>query len=251
MKTRKVALLLVIALVVALGVAAAPAAAYACGCWGGPTPTPSPTAPTSSWGSWCGGGYWNGSGTTWGGTGTWGIGFGGKWLLNHPDAFNAWLDLRTSQLDAIKAWYGQYSSAPFSAAAQTSLRTLWQQNWTDVKAWYQQYASGAAWVCPTAGCWGRAMWGTGFGGGWLLRHPGAFADWIDLRLSTVNDVKAWFAQYSADPFSTTAQMALQTLRTEQRAEVVKFFSDHGITLRAKWGCGGWMGLGGMWGGFGW
>ena len=57
--------------------------------------------------SWCGGGIWNGSGS-WGGTGMWGMGFDAHWLADHPDALEAWLQLRKDHLAALQAWYDTY-----------------------------------------------------------------------------------------------------------------------------------------------
>jgi hypothetical protein len=67
-------------------------------------------------------------------------------------------------------------------------------------------------------------------------------------------VSAWQHRYSADPGSTAAQTALRAMRTHQRAQVRSFYTHHGLsvtTARMRNGAGGWMGLGGMWGGFGW
>ena len=44
------------------------------------------------------------------------------------------------------------------------------------------------------------------------------------------------------------------MRAHHRAQVKTFYTKHHLsvtTARMRDGAGGWMGLGGMWGGFGW
>ena len=219
-------------------------------------------------GSWCGGGMWDGSGT-WGGTGTWGTSFGMKWLTNNPDALQAWLAVRTAHQQALQTWYDTYRADLKSAAAQQALHDLWTTFWSDMKAFYEQYAGGAVWTCPDEGMWGgwdmggmmgdhdwdaHHMWGTGYGAGWMANHPGAFGSWVTMRTRMVNHMNAWWQQYGDNPSSATAQTALTTLRAHHRAQVKSFYTHHHLTVtttRMRYGAGGWMGLGGMWGGWGW
>ena len=73
--------------------------------------------------NWCGGGFWNGSGTAWGGTGMWGTAFGAQWLRNHPDALNAWLKLRSDHMTELRAWFDQYKGNLTSPEASRRLQT--------------------------------------------------------------------------------------------------------------------------------
>ena len=44
------------------------------------------------------------------------------------------------------------------------------------------------------------------------------------------------------------------MRAHHRGQVKSFYRNHHLTVtssRMRDGAGGWMGLGGMWGGFGW
>jgi hypothetical protein len=222
-------------------------------------------------GTWCGGGIWNGTGA-WGGTGMWGTGFGATWAANHPQAFQAWLDLMAAHRAALKTWYDTYKADPTSAAAQQALHDLWQTFWNDMKAFYQQYGNGATWTCPALDMWGgwdmmgggmmggggswdsSRMWGTGYGAGWMMGHPKAFAAWLHLRAKQQAGVGAWWTANSSAPTSTAAQTALTTMRSHHRAQIRSFFKHHGLSAtktRMRFGAGGWMGLGGMWGGWGW
>ena len=260
MRKRRIGTLTLVLLVALLAVATLAGTASAqgngsYGCCGGGWPTTGGTGGgtgggTYGPGSWCGGGVWNGNGA-WGGTGAWGTSSGAAWLTGHPAAFGAYLDLRIKNIQAMKSWAQQYGRDLTSAAARQALQAIWQQNWTDMKAWYQQYGGGSGWTAPGSGCWGGGMWGSGYGSGWLTSHPAAFADYLDLRLGQVSDMKAWLAQYAGNLSGSAAQTAMQTMRSEHRAEIVKFFKDHGLTSGARWGYCGWMGLGGMWGGWGW
>ena len=236
-----------------------------------PTPTPSPSpSSTGLPGGWCGGGIWNGSGA-WGGTGMWGTGFGATWAENHPQAFQAWLDLMTAHRTAMKSWYDTYKADPTSATAQQALHDLWQTFWNDMKAFYEQYGNGVAWTCPGLGMWGgwdmmgggmmgggswdaSHMWGSGYGAAWMVGHPKAFGAWLHLHAIQQAGVAAWWKANAAAPTSTAAQTALGTMRSHHRAQVKAFFKHHGLkvtTTRMRYGAGGWMGLGGMWGGWGW
>jgi hypothetical protein len=218
-------------------------------------------------GSWCGGGIWDGSGS-WGGTGMWGMGFDARWLADHPDALEAWLQLRNDHLAALQAWYDTYKDDLTSTAAQETFHDLWQQYWNDMKAFYEQYGDGAAWTAPSDGMWNgwqmgggamggwdaRHMWGTGYGAGWLTKRPPAFANWLAMRSRHISDANAWWQEHRADPAGTAAQADLQTMRSQHRAQVKSFYTSHGLTVttaRMRAGTGGWMGLGGMWGGWGW
>jgi hypothetical protein len=208
--------------------------------------------------NWCGGGFWDGSGT-WGGTGMWGAAFGATWLRNNPAAFDAWLALRADHMTELRAWCGQYKGNLRSPEAQAALQTLWQDHWNDMKAFYQQYADGTSWVCPALGMWGGGMmggmggmmWGTGYGAGWLMRHPGAFSGWQTLRAKQLGQVQAWWTKYHAHPFSTAAKDALATMRSHHKTQDLTFLKKHNVSNNTAWSYRGWMGLGGTWGGWGW
>jgi hypothetical protein len=209
---------------------------------------------------WCGGGMWDGSGS-WGGTGMWGTGFGAQWLGNHPDAFDAWITLRTDHMTELRAWYDLYKGDLTSSLAQQALKALWQDHWDDMKAFYQQYADGTDWVCPALTMWGGmgggmmgggwTMWGTGYGTGWLLTHATAFDRWQTLRAKQMSQVSTWWTTYRAQPFSTAAQSALTAMRSRHRTQDLTYMSNHHITSGSAWSYRGWMGLGGTWGGWGW
>jgi hypothetical protein len=219
-------------------------------------------------GGWCGGGIWNGSGS-WGGTGMWGTGFGMRWLTSNPDALQAWLQLRADHLAALQTWYDTYKADLKSAAAQQALHDLWTTYWNDLKAFYEQYAGDATWTCPADGMWGgwdmggmmgghdwdaHHMWGTGHGAAWMANHPGAFGQWLTMRGKQTAGVRAWSQKYHGALKSSAAWTAMQTMRAHQRTQVRSFYRNHHLTIttsRMRFGAGGWMGLGGMWGGWGW
>ena len=222
----------------------------------------------SGTGSWCGGGIWNGAGA-WGGTGMWGTGTGAQWLAGNPAALPAWLQLRAAHQRAMRAWDDTYKADLTRPAAQQALQHLWATYWNDMKSFYEHYANGAVWTAPSSGMWGgwdmgdmmgdhdwdaHHMWGTGYGAAWMTSHPGAFSHWLTMRGKQTADVTAWHQRYGADPSSSTAQTALQTMRTHHRTQVKSFYQRHHLratSSRMRYGVGGWMGLGGMWGGFGW
>jgi hypothetical protein len=209
-------------------------------------------------GNWCGGGFWNGGGSTWGGSGMWGTGYGAQWLRSHPGAFDAWLRLRTDQMTEMRAWFQQYKGDLRSPAAQQALRSLWQDHWNDMKAFYQQYGGGAKWVCPALGMWGggmmgsgQMMWGTGYGSGWLLQHPAAFAGWQQMRARQISQVSAWWSHHRAQPFSAAAQKTLTAMRSHHKTQALAYMRGHHVSGSTAWSYRGWMGLGGTWGGWGW
>ncbi len=243
-----------------------------------------PIAGASSWGttnsagsmmgggtggnSWCGGGIWNGSGQ-WGGTGMWGTGFGAGWLAKNPVAFQAWLQLKADHIKAMQRWYDNYKPDLTTPVAQKALHDLWAAYWNDMKRLYEHYANGAVWTAPSSGIWGGwqmgsmmgggswnpdHMWGTGYGAAWMMNHPAGVGQWLTMRGQQTAAVTAWQQHYNANPGSSAAQTALQTMRAHQRAQVKTFYRRHHLsasTSRMRYGAGGWMGLGGMWGGFGW
>jgi hypothetical protein len=235
-----------------------------------PTPSPSSTTLPGGGGSWCGGGFWNGGGSgAWGGTGMWGMGSGMGWLASNPAALQAWLQLRAEHLKALQAWHDTYKGDLTSDAAQQALHDLWTTMWNDMKGLYQQYGNGATWTCPSDGVWGgwetggmmgshswdaRHMWGTGYGAAWMMSHPGGLSRWLRMRALQTTAVRAWQLRYRSDVSSSAAQTALRTLTMHNRTQVKSFYRHHGMTAtaaRMHYGAGGWMGLGGMWGGFGW
>ena len=138
-----------------------------------------------------------------------------------------------------------------------------------MKAFYEQYANGATWTCPSDGMWGgwdnggmmghhdwdaAHMRGTGHGASWMTGHPGAFGRWLTMRGKQAAAVTAWQHRYSSNLKSGAAQTALHALRAHQRTQVKSFYQHHHLKVtssRMRDGAGGWMGLGGMWGGFGW
>jgi hypothetical protein len=251
--------IVVTALAAPVASAAGPGAVGASGMMGGGTVTS---------GGWCGGGIWSGSGS-WGGTGMWGAGSGATWLTGHPEALQAWLRLRADHITTMQAWYDTYKADPTSAEAQQALNDIWTAFWNDMKAFYEQYGNGAAWTCPSAGMWSgwdmggmmgqhdwdaAHMWGTGYGAAWMTRHRDGFGQWLTMRARQTTAVGAWARTYRGALTTTAAQNALHTLRARHRAEVKAFYTHHGLTVttdRMRNGAGGWMGLGGMWGGFGW
>ena len=217
---------------------------------------------------WCGGGTWDGTGT-WGGTGMWGMGGGMSWLLDNPEALQAWLELRAAHVQALRDWYDTYGSDPTSAEAQQALHDLWTTWWNDMKEFYEKYADGAGWTVPDSGMWhgwqmgsmmGEQgwdpdhMWGTGYGAEWMMSHPDGLGEWLTMRSAQVAGTAAWVHAHAGALKSHAAQRSLRRLTARHRAQVKRFFSAHGLpTDRAgmRSGAGGWMGLGGMWGGFGW
>jgi hypothetical protein len=237
---------------------------------GTPTPTPSLGSTTSlgaSGGSWCGGGMWGGSGS-WGGTGMWGTGMGTGWLTGNPGALQAWLQLRSDHLAAMRSWYDTYKADLTSPAAQQALHDLWTTFWNDMKAFYEQYGNGATWTCPGAGMWGgwqtggmmgaswdpSHMWGAGYGASWMTGHPAAFGQWMTIRAKQTAAVAAWQQRYAGNLAGGAAQTAMQTLHVRQRMQIRSFYTHHHLSAtkaRMRYGAGGWMGLGGMWGGWGW
>ena len=239
--------------------------------------SPAATAPTPQGmmgggtgdGGWCGGGMWGGSGS-WGGTGMWGTGSGVGWLAKNPAALQAWLHLRSDHIKALQTWHDTYNADLTTRAAQQALHNLWSTFWNDMKSFYERYGGGATWTCPSDGMWrgwdmggmmgghkwdAHHMWGTGYGAAWMTSHPGAFGRWLTMRARQTAAMRAWQQRYGAHLGSTTAQTALRTMRTHHRAQVKSFYHHHHhlsvTSSRMRYGAGGWMGLGGMWGGFGW
>jgi hypothetical protein len=205
----------------------------------------------------------------WAGTGMWGMGSGMAWLTDNPAAPQAWLQLRTEHQQAMKAWYDAYKADLTSTEAQQALHDLWTAHWNDMRDFYEQYASGTDWTPPAMGMWGgwqmgdmmgggswnpRHMWGTGYGASWMTSHPTGFGQWLTMRGRQMNAMNAWWQQHGAAPGSPTAQAALKTLRAHQRTQVKHFFTQHHLSTTSammRAATGGWMGLGGMWGGWGW
>jgi hypothetical protein len=138
-----------------------------------------------------------------------------------------------------------------------------------MKAFYEQYGNGATWTCPSDGMWGgwemggmmgdhhwdaSHMWGTGYGAEWMTSHPGAFGQWLAMRGRQTADVTAWMQKNKGALRSTGATTALKHVMARHRAAVKSFFKHHGLPANGttmQLAAGGWMGLGGMWGGFGW
>jgi hypothetical protein len=227
----------------------------------------STTTGTSTTGGWLVG-MWNGTGM-WRGTGMWGTAHGMSWLAKNPAALKAWTQLRTSQQRAMQKWYETYKGNLTTSAAQQALHTLWMTFVNETKAFSQQYTKGATWVCPATGMWSgwgmsgmmggqswnaKDMWGAAYGASWLTSHPAAFGQWLAMRAKQVAGVNAWVRKYDGSLRSKAAQTALQHMNVQHRAQVKAFFTQHGLSAsssRMSYGAGGWMGLGGMWGGFGW
>jgi hypothetical protein len=268
MKPRLKAMLTALAVVVLAAAVLVPVAG-ASGMMPTPTPSPSSTGPGDHPGDgWCGGGMWNGDGH-WGGTGMWGTGSGMAWLTGTPDALAAWTQLRADHQQALQTWYDTYKADLTAPEAQQALHDLWSTFWTDMKSFYGTYANGATWTCPDEGMWGgwdmggmmgqhdwdaHHMWGTGYGASWMMSHSKGFGQWLAMRGKQTAAVNSWQHRYGTDPASSAAQTALHTMRTHHRAQVRSFYTHHGLsvtTARMRNGAGGWMGLGGMWGGFGW
>ena len=219
-------------------------------------------------GGWCGGGIWSGAGA-WGGTGMWGTGANAQWLTDNPVALQAWLQMRTAHQQAMQAWYDVYGADITTPEAQQALHDLWTTNWNDMRSFYEQYAGGAVWTAPANGMWGgwqmggmmggggwdaNHMWGTGYGTEWMMSHPAGFGRWLTMRAQQMTAANAWWQQNSSAPGSPAAQAALKTLSSHQRSQVRTFYRHNNLPANGTtmgYGAGGWMGLGGMWGGFGW
>ena len=153
--------------------------------------------------------------------------------------------------------------------AQQALHDLWVTFWNDMKSFYEEYGDGATWVCPASGMWGgwqtggmmgggswdpSHMWGMGYGASWMTSHPAGFGQWLGMRARQVTAMNDWWQQSGSAPSSPAAQAALKALSAHQRAQVKAFYRHNNLPTTAAWmryGAGGWMGLGGMWGGFGW
>lgn len=214
------------------------------------------------------GSMWNGSGT-WCGSGMWGTGSGMGWLTSHPDALESWLQLRSDHLAALRNWFDTYKADPSSPVAQQVLHDLWTTFWNDMQVFYQQYGNGAAWTCPSSGMWSgwemggmmgddswdaHHMWGTGYGAEWMTSHPDGFGQWLAMRGRQTADASAWSQKYRGALKSRAAHTALKHMSFQHHRQVKAFFTDHGLPVDSRhmrYGAGGWMGLGGMWGGFGW
>ena len=215
-----------------------------------------------------GGGASSGMGA-WAGTGMWGMGSGMAWLTDNPVALQAWLQLRAEHQQAMKAWYDTYRADLTTPQAQQALHDLWTAHWNDMQDFSEQYASGTDWTPPAMGMWGgwqmgdmmgggswnpRHMWGTGYGASWMTRHPAGFGQWLTMRGRQMNAMNARWQQNGAAPGSPAAHAALKTLRAHQRTQVKHFFTQHHLPTTSammRAATGGWMGLGGMWGGWGW
>jgi hypothetical protein len=215
-----------------------------------------------------GGGTSSGMGA-WAGTGMWGSGSGMAWLTDNPAALQAWLQMRTEHQQATQTWYDAYRADLTSTWAQQALHDLWTARWNDMQDFYERYASGTDWTPPAMGMWGgwqmgdmmgggpwnpRHMWGTGYGASWMTSHPTGMGQWLTIRGRQVGAMNAWSRQHSTALGSPTAQAALKTLGAHQRTQVKRFFQQHHLSatsFRMRSATGGWMSLGGMWGGFGW
>jgi hypothetical protein len=209
----------------------------------------------------------------WTGTGMWGMGssMGSSmaWLSDNPAAMQAWLQLRADHQQAMQTWHDSYKSDLTSPAAQQALHDLWTANWNDMQSFHEQYASGTDWTSPGSGMWdgwqmgdmmnggswnANHMWGTGYGASWMTSHPAGMGQWLTLRGRQIGAMNAWWQQHSTAPGSPAAQAALRTLNAQQRTQVKHFYRQHHLPTSSammRAATGGWMGLGGMWGGFGW
>jgi hypothetical protein len=217
---------------------------------------------------WCGGGTWNGSGQ-WGGTGMWSMGSGMQWLRDNPVAMQVWLKLRSDHQAAMQDWYDTYKADLTTSTAQQALHDLWQTFWDDMRSFYEQYANGATWTCPSNGMWNgwdmggmmgdhhwdaRHMWGTGYGAEWMMGHATGMGQWLQLRGRQTADVMTWMQKHQGALRSAGARTDLNHMMASHRAAVKSFFQHHGLRTNAtmmQQATGGWMGLGGMWGGWGW
>jgi hypothetical protein len=215
------------------------------------------------------GGTWDGSGP-WGGTGMWGMMDSGMaWLADNPAAMQAWLQLRSEHLAAMQTWYETYKAGLTSAAAQQALHDLWTAQWNDMQGFMGQYASGADWTVPAMGMWSgwqmgdmmnggtwnvSQMWGSGYGASWMMGDSAGMGQWLSLRGRQMSAAKAWMQHYGSAPGSPAAQAAMKTMTARERSQARRFFRQHHLPTSASMmraATGGWMGLGGMWGGFGW
>ena len=189
-----------------------------------------------------------GGGTgAWHGTGMWGTGSGMQWLLDDPTAFEAWLQMRTAHQQAMQDWYETYAADLTSTAAQQALHDLWTTFWNDMKSFSEQHGGGSGWDPSN-------MWGTGYGASGMMSHPAGFGRWLSMRDRQMRGMNDWWQQNGSAPSSPAAQAALKTLSSHQRSQVRSFYRHNNLPATAAWmryGVGGWMGLGGMWGGFGW
>jgi len=82
--------------------------------------------------------------------------------------------------------------------------------------------------------------------GALRRDPAALKDLRALRKEHRADMRAWLAQYGADPSSPAAQAALAKLRAEHANDMRALMKKYGITARRGGGMMG--GYGGSYGG---
>jgi hypothetical protein len=215
------------------------------------------------------GGTWDGSGA-WGATGMWGMMDSGMtWLADNPAAMQAWLQMRTEHRQDMQTWYETYKADLTTPAAQQALHDLWTEHWNDMKGFYEQYAKGADWTVPAMGMWNGwqmgdmmnggtwdagHMWGSGYGASWMTSHPAGMGQWLTLRGRQLTAMNAWMQHYGSAPSSPAAQAAIKTLTAHQRSQVKRFYRQHHLSTSAammRAATGGWMGLGGMWGGFGW
>jgi hypothetical protein len=254
-------------LTLSLGALAAPALASASGA-GAPATTPQQMMGGGTGGTLPMGGMWNGNGP-WGGTGMWGMGSGMKWLRDNPAAMQDWLKMHSQHLAAMHDWYDTYKADLTSPAAQQALHDVWQTFWDDMQSFYAQYGGNATWTCPVSGMWSgwqmggmmgggswdtSHMWGTGYGAGWMMANPTGMGQWLDLRGRQTADAMAWMRKHHGALRSAGATKALNHMTSRHRAQVKGFFMQHQLPTSAammRSGAGGWMGLGGMWGGWGW
>ena len=212
-------------------------------------------------------------GGAWAGTGMWGMGAGMgsgmAWLTNDPAAMQAWLQLRADHQQAMQTWYDSYKADLTAPAAQQALHDLWTANWNDMQSFYQQYAGGTDWTSPGSDMWGgwqmgdmmnggswnaNQMWGTGYGASWMTSHPAGMGQWLTMRGRQIGAMNAWWQQHASAPGSHAAKAALKTLSAHQRTQVRHFYQQHHLSASSammRAATGGWMGLGGMWGGWGW
>jgi hypothetical protein len=219
-----------------------------------------------------GGGTSSGMGA-WTGTGMWsmgsGMGSGTGWLSDNPAAMQAWLQMRTEHRQAMKTWYDAHKADLTAPAAQQALHDLWTEHWNDMQSFHQQYASGTDWTVPAMGMWNgwqmgdmmnggswnaNHMWGTGYGASWMTSHPAGMGQWLTLRGRQLTAMNSWMKHHGSAPSSPAAQAAMKTLSAKQRTQVKHFYQQHHLPTSAammRAATGGWMGLGGMWGGFGW
>jgi hypothetical protein len=75
-----------------------------------------------------------------------------------------------------------------------------------------------------------------------------------MRAEQTAHVERWAKRHRGSLKSDAAQDALKAVRAHHRAQVKRFYERRHLTpttSRMRNGAGGWMGLGGMWGGFGW